>query len=342
LIFDTFVCRVNAAGTHLDYCGYIGGDAIDRGDAIAIDDTGRAYVVGYTLSSAATFPARVGPGLTRAGRSDAFVARVSVKGDVLEYCGYIGGSRDDEATAVAVDLYGAVYVGGSTDSLPGSFPVGHGPDLTQNGGFDGYVAKIRPDGTGFVFAGYLGGDAGDGIEDLALGPNGAVYVCGDTQSQMKSFPLLVGPNLTWAWPPSRGQSDGFVTKIGITLIESDIAPRPGETVTFRLTASSDAGRSYQVGSSLQPGSIPIDTRTLGLAYDALLALSVSGLAPGVFGGYAGTIGTGTQGGRATATLAIPSIPALVGTKIHTAFVTVDAQAPSGVSNISNTEIVTVR
>ena len=341
---DAFICKVNASGTKLEYCGYIGGSSLDFAWDVAVDRSGRAHVVGETRSTAATFPVVVGPRLTRSGSSDAYIARLSPTGNGLEYCGYVGGAGSDEATSVALDSDGAVFVGGSTTSDQSSFVVSEGPDLTFNGGVDGYVAKVRPDGTAVVFAGFIGGNGRDLIEGLALGPDGSIHVCGITDSYEKSFPLLVGPDLTWNYSPLRNPrpSEGFVAKLAVTLIESDIAPRPGETVTFRLTASADVGRRYQVGSSLAAGAIPIDTRTLGLAPDALLTLSVSGLAPGVFGDYAGTIGTGATAGRATATLTIPAIPALVGARVHSAFVTLDPNASSGVARISNTVVVTVR
>jgi hypothetical protein len=109
--------------------------------------------------------------------------------------------------------------------------------------------------------------------------------------------------------------------------------RPGGTVALRLTAAGSAGLAYRLGSSFGLGPIPIDTRLLGLAPDALLWLSVGGLVPEVFVGYAGWI---DARGDAAAALRIPALPALVGVDIHSAFVTLDARAPSGVREISPT------
>ena len=53
---DAFVAKVNASGTALVYCGYIGGSGDDEGDGIAVDGSGNAYVTGYTSSTEATFP----------------------------------------------------------------------------------------------------------------------------------------------------------------------------------------------------------------------------------------------------------------------------------------------
>ena len=48
---DVFVAKLNAAGTALDYCGYIGGANADSGYGIAVDAGGNAYVTGDTLSN---------------------------------------------------------------------------------------------------------------------------------------------------------------------------------------------------------------------------------------------------------------------------------------------------
>jgi hypothetical protein len=152
---DVFVAKVTADGTDLVYLGYIGGTGEEEGDAIAVDKAGNAYVTGFTFSDQTTFPVKVGPSLIHSGFSDAFVAKVKADGTGLVYCGYIGGSRFEGGSGIAVDAAGNAYVTGSTDSDEGSFPVRIGPDLVFNQGFDGdaFVAKVKADGTGLIYAG---------------------------------------------------------------------------------------------------------------------------------------------------------------------------------------------
>ena len=114
--------------------------------------------------------------------------------------------------------------------------------------------------------------------------------------------------------------------------------RPGGTVVLARAASEDPCLTYQVGSSLGTGPIPIDTRSLGLSPDALLVVSAVGLVPGVFAGYRGVL---DSKGQAQARLNIPALSALIGLTIHTAFVTVDWQAPSAIRSISNTFSFTI-
>ncbi len=73
---DAFVAKVSAAGTVLDFCGYIGGDDSELGSAIALDSAGDVYVAGSTGSDETTFPVLVGPDLTLDG-AGCFVAKIA-------------------------------------------------------------------------------------------------------------------------------------------------------------------------------------------------------------------------------------------------------------------------
>lgn len=58
------------------------------------------------------------------------------------------------ATGVGVDAAGDAYVTCSTSSP--DFPVLVVPDLTKGNRVDAFVAKIRSDGSGLVYSGFLG------------------------------------------------------------------------------------------------------------------------------------------------------------------------------------------
>src|SRR6266540_5841154 len=211
---DAFVAKVNAAGTALVYCGYIGGSDDDRGLGIAVDGSGNAYVTGRTLSTETSFPVTVGPDLTHnGGFADAFVAKVNATGTALVYCGYIGGSGGDYGTAIAVDSSGNAYVTGATTSGETTFPVTVGPALTYNGGGDAFVAKVNAAGSALVYCGYIGGSSNDQGYGIAADSSGNAYVTGLTASTQASFPVAVGPDLTY----NSGLYDAFVAKVqGVT------------------------------------------------------------------------------------------------------------------------------
>ena len=164
---------------------------------------------GFSESSEATFPVLAGPDLTFNGDMDAFVAKVSVDGTGLDYAGYIGGGSDDYGYGIAVDAAGGAYIAGGTYSPEVSFPVTVGPDLTWNGSRDGFVAKVEPDGRGLVYAGYVGGSTLDNHIAIAVNAAGNAYVTGATQSTEGTFPVMIGPDLTY----NGGTRDAIVAKV---------------------------------------------------------------------------------------------------------------------------------
>lgn len=201
----------------LVYCGFIGGQGAEEGLGIALDNEGSAYVVGVTTSSEMTFPMTSGPDLTfNGGSEDAFIAKVGPDGTGLVYCGYIGGSGADCALKVAVDALGSAYVAGYTDSKESTFPVVTGPDLTQNVDLDAFVAKVDPTGTDLVFCGYIGGEFLDMAMGIAVDGLGNAYVSGATASNQATFPVKVGPDLTFNGPTFGPKYDAFVAKVDST------------------------------------------------------------------------------------------------------------------------------
>jgi beta-propeller repeat-containing protein len=327
---DAFVARVNAAGTTLVYCGYIGGASSEIGYGIAVDAAASAYVAGQTRSTEQTFPVAVGPSVIyNGGTTDAFVAKVNATGTALVYSGYIGGSSSDVVRAVAVDSTGAAYVVGQTSSTEQTFPVAVGPGLTHSGGVDAFVVKVHPHGAALVYCGYIGGASADYGYSIAVDAAGNAYATGQTSSNEQTFPVGVGPDLTY----NGGSYDAFVARVSLTLLEGGGAPRPGGQVALSLTASDDAGLSYQIGSSLGTGPIPIDTRLLNLSPDTLLIVSVGGAIPAIFSNYSGIL---DSSGTGKAAIIIPNDSILVGIRIHSAFVTIKAGAPSNIGSISNT------
>ncbi|MEW6743348.1 MAG: SBBP repeat-containing protein [Planctomycetota bacterium] len=207
---DAFVAKVATGGTSLVYCGYVGGADDDVSFGIGVDAATAAYLAGYTFSDQSSFPVTVGPDLTfNGGYTDAFVAKITSNGARLGYCGYVGGAQADSSYSIAVDASGAAYVTGYTRSDESSFPVWVGPDLTSNGELDTFVAKITNDGTGLPYCGYIGGASEDWCYGIAVDAAGAAYVTGKTSSYESSFPVTVGPDLTY----NGGEEDAFVAKV---------------------------------------------------------------------------------------------------------------------------------
>jgi hypothetical protein len=242
---DAFVARVSADGSCLEYCGYIGGELDDNADDITVDDLNRAYVIGSTSSTEASFPVVGGPDLTHNGNRDVFVAKVTPLGAGLLFCGYVGGTENDNSRGIAVDGAYSAYLTGTTESDETSFPVVVGPDLIHNGDPDVFVAKLDPSGEMLAYCGYIGGDLYDWGGAIAVDGMGAAYVTGWTESDETTFPVIGGPDLTFNGLPE----DAFVAKVsppGVNLIYCGyIGGEYGDQ--GRGIAVDDAGRAFIAG-----------------------------------------------------------------------------------------------
>ena len=305
--FDTYVAKVNPAGTALVYAGYVGGTGNDvpvspgrnttvSGGHVAVDAAGNAYLSGTTSSRQASFPdgngfdGLPGPDQTFNGGTDAFVAKVRADGLGLVYAGYIGGSKAERGFGMAVDSGGNAYLTGDTESTQATFPVVTGPDLTFNGVLDTFVAKVRPEGTGLVYAGYLGGNDGDQGLGVAIHETGAgtsLYVVGHTHSSQASYPVKTGPDLTYNGAGENG--DAFVAKLApvpnsptVTdnLVYSGYVGGAGEDAAFWVDVDAD-GSAYLTGDTTSHeftfpdgdgfGSLPSVDGSLNGASDAFVA-----------------------------------------------------------------------
>lgn len=194
---DAFVTKISASasGTSLVYATYLGGGDDDEAHAIAVDSSGNAYVAGITYST--DFPlenpiqqAKTAP----ADQYDAFVAKLDPNGSALVYSTYLGGSNDDYAQGIAVDSSGNAYVTGSTfsgatgspEDLP--FPTTAGAFQTElKGTVNAFVTKINAAGSAWAYSTYLGGEADDHGNAIAVDSTGAAYVAGDSDSY--KFPV---------------------------------------------------------------------------------------------------------------------------------------------------------
>ena len=251
---SSFVAKVSGDGTQLLYAGYIDGMAAQ---GIAVDATGAAYVTGGAGCCGPGFPATIGPNLNNAGRSDAVVVKVNPAGTGLDYAGYIGGSEDDSGHDIAVDNLGNAFVGGDTYSS--DLPTTVGPDLTANGSLDVFVAKVNSAGTGLDYLGYIGGSGDEGAVQnhglgIAIDGSGAVYVTAMTSSTEATFPVAVGPDLTY----NKG-GDVFVAKVKPAGTGLDYAGYIGGSKTEYGgdVAVDAAGHAYVTGTTLSPvGSFP--------------------------------------------------------------------------------------
>ncbi len=201
---DVFVTALTDEGDGLVFSTFLGGWHNDGGVGIAVDASGALCVTGTTAS--VDFPTFNAYQATyQGGQSDVFVTKLGSSGDFLVYSTFLGSSANDLCSGLAMDAWGAAYVTGAT--YGSDFPVVD-PFQTYQGAegiTDAYVTKLSSDGSGLDFSTFLGGSSWDHAFGLALDPEDAIYVTGETAST--DFPLL-GPFQT-----NQLDTDAFVTKM---------------------------------------------------------------------------------------------------------------------------------
>jgi hypothetical protein len=269
--WDAFVTKLNATGTALVYSTHFGGSGADIAFSIAINASGNAYVTGSTLS--ANYDITTGAYKTSHTKSfDAFVTKLNTTGTALVYSTYLGGSDEDLAYSVAVDISGNAYVTGQTQSI--DYDTTSGALQThRNGNWDGFVTKLNATGTALAYSTYLGGTVGgDEGRSIAVDPSGSAYITGWTGSA--NYYITSGAYQT-------GYGNIFVTKI--CLVEK-------ATISLALNAGPDVQRVC-IHTPITNIAYAISNATLG---------SVTGLPAGVkasFGPDAITIsGTPVESG----------------------------------------------
>jgi len=207
---DSFVTKLNNAGSGLVYSTFLGGAASSEYIyAMAVDPAGSAYVTGVTYSS--NYPVTGGAyDTTFGGGADGFVTKLNTAGTGLTWSTFLGGTvSGDYPNAIAVDSVGNVYVAGYTNST--DFPVTAGAYRTAfntTNGEDMFVTKMNSTGSALVWSTFLGGSGYENAMAIAVDSTFNCYVAGQTTSS--DFPVVGAFQ-----PLFGGSTDAFITKFGV-------------------------------------------------------------------------------------------------------------------------------
>jgi hypothetical protein len=208
-IQDVFVSKLSANGSTLLNSTFVGSLSNERGEGIAIDAGGNAYVTGITGSTG--FPTTVGAfDRSHNGLDDVFLTKLLPDFSGLVYSTLIGSNTVETAKAVAVDATGSAYVVG--DCGTGGYPTTPGAfDTTTNGGDDVFVTKFNPSASALVYSTYIGGT----LNDFA---GHSVFVDADAIVTLAGYTFSSGfPTTPDAADSSfNGSSDCFVTRLNAT------------------------------------------------------------------------------------------------------------------------------
>ncbi len=271
---DAYLVKLNATGSAILYSTLLGGGATDRGSSVKIDNSGNAYVLGYTSSQ--DFPTENAFQNSLGGSFDAFVAKINTNASgasSLVFCTYLGGSSDDKGYGLALDTADNLYVAGQTSSS--DFPILNPAQAAKGGSFDAFIAKISSSGTK-SYTTYLGGSGDDRATGIAVNSAGDAYVTGYTAST--NFPTATPLQIS-----NGGGTDAFVTKLNPSgngiLYSTYFGGSANENFTSTTTFSGNiavdsAGNAYITGytsSNNFPTAAPFQAANAGGASDAFVA-----------------------------------------------------------------------
>ena len=212
---DIYVAKFNSTGNTLMASTYIGGsenDGINYNNVIAtyntpygpiteyppdslqynygdqyrgeiqIDSLDNVYI--YSSTKSFDFPTQNALDNSLGGQQDAVLVKFTPTLSGLVFSTFIGGSDNDAGYALALDDSLNIYVTGGTRSS--DFPVTTGSYKTTYGGgkCDGYVCKIKQNGSAIMHATYIGTTNYDQSYFVQLDSQQDVYIYGQSLGNM--------------------------------------------------------------------------------------------------------------------------------------------------------------
>lgn len=241
--YDAFITKLAPAGANLVYSTLLGGVNNDVASHVAVDNTGAAYVTGWTIST--NFPNTMPTNLIAnhltnniksSTTTNAFLTKITNgigTSAGIAYSVTFGGSRSDVGSGVAIDPANDAFVTGTSTST--NFPCSTTNSdgflhATNSGGRDVFVTAFNPDASALLYSTLLGGQKNDFGYGIAVDPAGNAYVVGQTASTNFATP---GAFQTFR----NGTNDSFLAKI---LLQSQpslaIAAAGGAAVTLTWSA----------------------------------------------------------------------------------------------------------
>lgn len=183
----------------LTFASLLSGTGMSVATGIKVDSYGNVYIAGYTD---ATDFAETEPLLSGGGGVDSFLLKLAPGGTQILFLVLIGGSGDDRVNGLALDADGVPCLVGTTISP--DFPTANANQTSLQGGRDGFVLKVSPDGTYLLFSTFLGGSGEEWVNAVAIHGDD-VWVGGNTTSA--DFPVVAAYQST-----RTGTQNGFVSR----------------------------------------------------------------------------------------------------------------------------------
>ncbi|MFX0016026.1 MAG: SBBP repeat-containing protein [Promethearchaeota archaeon] len=258
---DGFIAKISMDGSELLYSSYISGSDPDTIFDMAVDDSGKMYLAGFTLSSDLEITSNAyDMTFNSLGETDdGILMKIAPSGDLL-YSTFLGGSDIDVIEKILLDNEGNIYLMGVSQST--NFPTtSNAYSTTHRGNFDFIITKMPSDGSCILYSTYIGGSGyeptlwqGRGwrnIPDLLLLSENSVVIVGTTDST--DYPVTNNAlNKTL-----NGQSDVCISQLELTDLPIPTSTEETSTSTISLPtttrvegiSTSDSKTTNQVNSS---------------------------------------------------------------------------------------------
>lgn len=254
---DLVLAKLSPDGGQLLYSTYLGGGGAEYSGDVTVDDGGRAWLVGGTLSS--DFPVRNAFDSTKHPQADAVVALVNTAAagtGSLVAATYLGGDQTDQAFGADRDADGRIYVAGITGSsdfpTAGAFQSDNA-SAGQPNPRDGFVTVFAADLRSVGYSTYFGGSGRDLVYDVDVSPAGTAVVAGTTTSDDLPVRLVY---------QSRRMD-------GIDLFVAELDPDVGSTASLvgaSYLGGADSEVAYGIDTALD-GSMVVTGSTGGVVSD---------------------------------------------------------------------------
>lgn len=157
--------------------------------AVAVDGLLNTFVAGGAMGGMATTSGALQTAF-RGGDMDGFVTKISASGYRLMFSTYLGGSKSDYISSLAVNANGIPFMAGTTWSS--NFPIRSGAfkatfPLLYDFSHSGFVTALNANGKGLYYSSFLGGRTYTEAYGLAIDSGWNAYVCGSTADS--DFPV---------------------------------------------------------------------------------------------------------------------------------------------------------
>ena len=159
-----------------DWTAQIGGTNDVRSNAVVFDPHNNSYNVGFFKGTIDSDPGIGVTNLVSNGNKDIYIQKLNEQGDLL-WAKHIGGSFEDEATAVEIDQLGNICITGFFQDTIDFDPGAGVYNLNTYGDFDVFVLKMDSLGN-FIWAGNIGGISWDKATDIAVDQSNNILITG--------------------------------------------------------------------------------------------------------------------------------------------------------------------